>query len=51
MNRNDLLHHEDFDFFQCGSCNYLWHVPKDADWPPGRSALTNRDSEKTDDEK
>jgi transposase-like protein len=46
VDRNDVLHHEDFDFYQCGSCQYLWHVPKDANGPASQSLLVDKKDEK-----
>jgi hypothetical protein len=46
LDRNDVLHHEDFDFFQCGSCQYLWHVPKGQTGPSSQSLLVDEKGEK-----
>jgi hypothetical protein len=30
----DVLVHGEVDFFWCGACRAMWHLPKGQDWPP-----------------
>ena len=32
----DVLAHREVDFFWCGKCGSMWHLPKGENWPPRR---------------
>jgi hypothetical protein len=32
----DVLVHPEVDFFWCGRCRSMWHLPKGEDWPPSK---------------
>jgi hypothetical protein len=36
---DEILYALDADFFQCGRCGHLWHVPKGQDGPASQALL------------
>ena len=41
----EALPHGKVDFFWCGMCCSMWHLPKGKSWPPSKTLLQAADTE------